>query len=776
MTSFSDAAASLSAQWCAVVTIEGSGDSNGLFYYCSTVPDFAASDANWRGWIRAGAWPDVISETVSPMGGLPEAGNIALNLVDIDNTLTGEWRTERGPVTLVNGAVTDAATTITVDDAARLSAGEVVFMGTEAIKIGAISTNDLTGVTRGYLGTDALKHGDDEEVYVSTPYLRGRRVKMYVCPADAGSVSDLHLFGTYHVDSFSMSDDLNSYVLQGRSALKYLDRLVSHDPLVPEFIINNNQNGAGRLFLSQPGPFDPWVEQSALMKFGDEIVKVQTEEETAPVIVQVNERGYLGTQAGTADLKDGDPGEWIIGADTADPGPGGFRFIGRSWAQLSAPEKAGINRESHLWQRSAHWVDIMLCLFTSSAGDDDLELVNGSDIHGTWASLPKGYGLGIPASVIDFDSFIRIKNETPDFLFRSFHIGPKAEKIKDIISSQILEPVGAYITTETGSISLRMPKIPLLNSALTTWDSGVLLSKSTGDRRRLSDLRISQDVSKVATTVSFVVSNRSGGQATHTFTDSSFEGWSVGRTYYAKDEKPLVFEVPAIRNEGSESFVKRLGMRKLFRFRRPMWAIKTGTGLDQYARTPGDLIGITHDELPDTSTGARGWSDVACEIVGREIAVNDDGAKIGFDLVAFTEARVGRVSASGYILSVTGPDGSGNYTLDLNSNTYTDAASLGSLPVTDAASFRALDVVTLASLDGADAASTATQIVQSVSGDQVVLDGNFSGSLAAGTVLVFSDRASSIAAQYDYFVYFAGQTDTPPNIGTSADKPWRFGE
>ena len=52
-----------------------------------------------------------------------------------------------------------------------------------------------------------------------------------------------------------------------------------------------------------------------------------------------------------------------------------------------------------------------------------------------------------------------------------------------------------------------------------------------------------------------------------------------------------------------------------------------------------------------------------------------------FDLVSnFTEARIGRISASAYIVGTSGPDGDGNYTLDLASNVYTDPASLGSLP------------------------------------------------------------------------------------------------
>ena len=102
-----------------------------------------------------------------------------------------------------------------------------------------------------------------------------------------------------------------------------------------------------------------------------------------------------------------------------------------------------------------------------------------------------------------------MKNETPDFKFEAFYLDSESKPVKECISEQILKPIGAYITTETGSITLRMPKIPLLNSTLTAWDSSVILSKNAGDPRRLSDLQVAQDVSKVATTVSFEVLNLS---------------------------------------------------------------------------------------------------------------------------------------------------------------------------------------------------------------------------------------------------------------------------
>lgn len=781
-TTFASASAASAARWSVVITLEGSGNAAGLFYYCSSVPDFAAADANYRPWLREDSWPDIMSESVSPNGGMPEPGNILLDLIDIENSLTAEWRTERGPTAILDGAITKDATSASVIDASAITAGDVVYLSNEAVLVGGVSVNTLTGLTRGVLDTDAIKHTDQEEVYASTPFLRGRRMRVYLIPSDAPSAAELTPFGVYHVDSLALAPDFNGYRLQGRSALKYLDRMITHGVDTDGFISMAFPVSAGnvrpRLFISKPAEHDLFSDGEAFLKVGEEIINAVVTNSALNVTFEVKDRGVLGTEAGAEALTAGAAAVFVLAADTTAGGPGAFRFIrGADWAQLSVSEKAGINRVNHLWQRSAHWVDLILCLLTSSAGDDDLELVNASDDWGNWSCLPSGYGLGLPASLIDFESFIEIKNSTPDFLFQNFYIGAEAQPVKEVITTQLLEPIGAYVTTESGQVTLRMPTIPLKDEVLTAWGDAVLLSRpGAGNMQRGAELTLSQDASNVATTVNFIVKTQSGGEATHTFNDTSFEGWSVGRSYYARGEEPITFEIPAIRAEGSESFLRRLGMRKLFRFRRPIWNIETRTGIDQHSVLPGALVGLTNDELPDTATGLRGWSDVACEVVSRELAVNEDAAGFSFGLLAFTESRIGRVSASGYILGTSGPDGSGDFTLDLADNVYTDSQSLGLLPTLDADAFRAGDVVTLANLDGSDAASTTTQIVQSVTGSQAVIDGNFGGALTAGAVLVFSDRAASVTAQHDFFVYFAATTDSPPNIGASTDKPWRFGE
>jgi len=776
LTTFATAAAAKASAWSVVITIEGSGNASGLYYYCSQVPTFAVSDTNHRPWIRSEGWPDILSESVDVMGGLPEAGSVSIDLVDIGDALTSEWRTERSSITRTTAAITSSAGTVTVENASNISTDDILFLGFEAVKVTGVAGSTVS-IERGKLDSDAVRHLTGQDVYASIPNLRGRKIKVYLSPQDAGSAADFELFGTFHVDGLGLSDDLNSYIVTGKSALKYLDRLIAGNLKEYEFTVNANQNDS-RLFLNKTSfaSFVGFDGNDALMKFDKEVIQVNTAD-VAPQIVKMTSRGRMFTQANSADIKQGSTGSLVLAASEDVNLPGSFRFIaGETWTQLSASDKANITRTSHLWTRSAHFVDILLCIMTSSAGDDDLELVNADDTYGNWSSLLAGAGLGIPASKIDYASFLEVKQRTPNYIFDGFYLTSEAKAFREVIAEQILKPIGAYITTEGGSITLRMPRIPALGSTLTNWGTDEILTTPTGERQRLPDLRISQNSGNVYTTISFKTRNVTGGESTITFNDASFEGFGSGRNYYAKEDQALELEINGMIYDATENALNQLAMRKLFRFRRPMWAITASTALDQYARLPGDLIGLTHSDLPDTATGGRGWVNVPCEIVGRELRVNDDEVLLHWSLVAFPQTRIGRIPPSGYIETVSGPDGSGNYQVTVAANLYTDPNALGGLPTDDAAAFRVSDVVTVLDTDGSDASSANTQEVQSISGQRIVIDGNFAGNLAAGQVLVFADRADAISAQYDYFVYEAATTDSPPNIGASSDEPWRYGE
>lgn len=66
---------------------------------------------------------------------------------------------------LLNGAHNNSVTTITVDNLDTFPESGIVLIGTEKIKYTSRSTTQLLGCTRGYLGTSAASHSDQDKVY-----------------------------------------------------------------------------------------------------------------------------------------------------------------------------------------------------------------------------------------------------------------------------------------------------------------------------------------------------------------------------------------------------------------------------------------------------------------------------------------------------------------------------------------------------------------------------------------------------------------------------------
>jgi len=71
------------------------------------------------------------------------------------------------PATQLDGDITSSATTITVDDGSVFTAGDTVRIDNELILIGTVSSNTLSGCTRGVEGTDAAAHNDRSSVQLA---------------------------------------------------------------------------------------------------------------------------------------------------------------------------------------------------------------------------------------------------------------------------------------------------------------------------------------------------------------------------------------------------------------------------------------------------------------------------------------------------------------------------------------------------------------------------------------------------------------------------------
>ena len=130
--------------------------------------------------------------------------------------------------------------------------------------------------------------------------------------------------------------------------------------------------------------------------------------------------------------------------------------------------------------------------------------------------------------------------------------------------------------------------------------------------------------------------------------------------------------------------------------------------------------------------------------------------------------RLGRIAQAARVSSVA----TNAATVLSNRYTHTDADDQG-YPDVDAESFRVGDEVHLTNPDGSRI-GTASQTVVSVVGNVVTLDGNFSGALAADTILVTAAASDAVARQtaaYSFMRTGAGGT------GSSETRFfWRWGE
>ena len=798
MTDLATALASNQARPIVVLQIEGHGTKTAggtdMYRYCTTVPTFAESDVAdpetgtdglWRPWIDAESWPSSLSERVPILGGLPSAGSFSVLMTDIGNQLTSDWRTDAEPVCKLGADYTVTDTLFTFSDGANIAASDFIWTGSEAIRVASKPTADTAIVERGALGTTARPLNQDDLVYAFIRYLRGRRVFVWLThrDADAWDASNRYKIGEYNVVRYPTTEDYNGYSLSCKSSHQilaadvagsvafrgrvYVTRSAEHlIDIEWEPITMNNVNTGGRAL----GMLDTWAEGSAYFLIDEtEAVEVSG---ASWFQAKIEKRQQLGTERVNKDhradpngasLKTGELAnskvQLIIGADT--DGPGWFRYSStNSTSRASGFEKSDI------------WVDILLNLLTSSADDTDaLELANGDATYGNWSCLPIGYGLGIPVSEIDLQSFVEIKQRHP-WRFPDFWYGAEPESFAAMVDKFFLKPLGAYLTIIDGLITLRYPTIPATEAGETAWGEDIILVKDQAGAM-IPAVMPGQDTANVFGAVQFEVRNASGFVEKTVYKDADFPGFDTARSYYKKADKPLRLELRGVRATQTGTLAG-LGMRKLWRTRRIPDTFTIETGLDQYLRAPGDLVGLTLAAFPDRSTGTRGVADMLGEIVSREVPVTPGDTHISFHVYSYGPGiRLGRIAPSAHVATFSG---SGPYTVTVTTNLYCRTDAINSWPTADAGAFAADDVVILLNPDGSVASGANTETISGVSGNDITVPGNWGGALAADLIVVFADRGAARAEQHTTYCYVASDARTPPDVGGSGDAPWRWGE
>jgi len=784
VVTFADAVARTGGRWVVIVTIAGDGNqdtADGQYRYCTDVPAYAAGDKLYRPWIAEDGLPDVLSEAVDRLGGIPEAGSVTLTILDgIDgpdkDVLTSTWRTRRAPATYLIAELTAGATTVDVEDGTLLpTAPFLVYIGAECMRCTNVTTDTMT-LERAALDSDAYPHHSGDAVYLSPPTMFGRTLRVKLVPHDGDDADEETTIGTFYLDRKGLTEDLCAYRLEGRTTMGVLGKRIGTDRLALQFVQTLT---SGRIQLGTVGPpprrlatldgqiaaMDPWGEDEALFLINDEVVRLDVASPFTPLVLG---RAQLGTQVIKRDFENGDPVSIVLSADP-DQTACAFRY--------SPGPSPSEDRGSGTWTKTGHWVDIALCILTSSHHEDDgLELLNYVAANGNYSSLPVGWGLGFPASRIDWGSFLEVRQATPDWRFPNFFLSSSA-RASELLTQHFLRPLAAYFTTDNGNLGIRLPRIPLTGQTLPAWDLSVLQTTEDEAGDEIVDLGSPRENLEAAVGVVVLKSvGPSGEPIEHVYRGSDFLSLYDQSGHYTEPESTIEIDLPSVRSSqaGIEAFLESVAFRRLFRGRFPPIDFEASTDLAQNAQVPGDLVAVTHPDLPELELGTRGWTSVVCELLSRALVTapaDEQGGDLGirWALTSFGPGlRAGRIAPAAHVASVA------SNTATCTANRYTESDAVGTLPATDAAAFAEDDVLKLVDVSGAELASGATQVVTGISGNDITLDGNFSAALAADTFLVYADRDDAVEAQHTAYVYLADRVAL--TVGTATEAPWRYAE
>lgn len=792
MTTFANALARRDGQWCYLVRIEGFGTDLGPFTWCDTIPDYAAADPLYSRGLAA--WPDPLSERSEALGGSPEAGSITVELVDLPglrpaygegpDLITAAMALDRSPRTRLAADLTATETgslTITGSGLSSLelpTADDVVWIGSEAIRYDTRSGATVSGLTRGFLGTDALSHKAGDSVWTRTPpYIRARKLFVYMVPLDADDAGEEELLDEYRIDGCVLVSDgggvgFNRWRITAASRLGHLGRQIAGYLPAPLRVDQLGDGGgsiswvpATELGIGSGLPFlRGWSDSRAYVQIESEILRVRIATNLAIELIEARAEG------GTKQVEIAQ-GMIIRQVLLSDPVYGSFRF-----SPGSSPSE---NRSTGTWTVSAHFVDIMLCLLLSSAHPDDgLELQNHAGVGGlyadaslsaqarsNWSSLPVGFGAGIPANRVDLESFIEVKKRTAGFLFPNVAIR-EPQTLARFFVDNFLRPIGAFLATSGNKLKLILPRLPIASeTTLETWDDGELLE--VGDPEL--------EMSKLAGGIVYIIPGPRGEETRTTFRASDI-GIQDQRGYYALDDKPTEIPVPGARTDqaGLNAFLIRIAERRLLRFARPHWKIRCTVDFSHFTVPVGGLVAFTHADLANLETGVRGVTGMICQVVERKVRIDEDrGPVIEVLLVGYApQQRGGRIAPSGSIFFADTTGGNDRLQLAVNRYTSPDNALLG-LPATDAEAFRAGDIVIEMTRAGVQIGTPRAVVSIDGPGSRIVLSGLQSPAPAIGNVITFADYSDEVEAQTSEFVSLADDGTLEIITGVPA---WAYAE
>lgn len=725
-----------------IIEIVGIGDVDaGIWRFCSAVPSYGGDEC--KPWLTE--MPSIRGEQVDLRTGQISLGDLQFRLLDGTSdqpmAISRLFGSAVKPASYLSEDISASDTAFEIYRRGAFEDGSLMWIGREVLERGANSGSDIT-VTRARLGSTAKNHKSGTPIYPRMPNLGGAIVRVYESPSDATSSGDEVLIGRYSIDSARLIDGV-AWEISASSSLGFASGYIATGVAQPSICDDISRDGVLRFTPQGQAAYrgNPYSREASLwpegsfVLLGEELIAVDTAED--PFALTVLRRGDCGTQQ-----TDEPSGQTIAPALAAPYSAGGsFRYSSTN----STTRASG-------WSSSTHWVDVILCLMTSSASPEDgLELVNGDATYGNWSCLSPGWGAGIRVSEIDLASFALAKKRTMGVGLDNMIIEAKAMPLSDLLRP-VLYAVGAALSTVEGKITVSLLGSPSLGEALTEIDSDRLI-----DHPEIEGL-LSRQVGRVG----IEIRSMTGDEIEETVL--AVDVPSVPTDSQSQVESATI-EAP-IASHCVPTWMLMRAAEIAMLAARPSWMVKANVSPNAEIAL-ADQVYVTAENLPALAGGDVGWDSVPAIVtrVDRRYGV-DHALEIEMQAIA---DRPAKIAPSALISSVS------SLAITVAANEFSQTGETG-LPATDASAFAVGQIVTIVLADGQDATGgNLTAEITNISGNVITVDDAMGGAISAGRIVVlagFDDAVQDDQAEIAWQADLTEQAIDQPDAISRATIHW----
>ena len=712
--------------------IEGVGTAAGQYRFSTCAAPAWDSDALYLPTLIS--WPDEIGVEVDFLTGQARQTSGRFRLRQTTTLRAALYDVSPVVVGLADSAVGQSSTTILTDTTTL--AGTVAHWGREAILLGThAGSGTYTGCTRGYLGTQATRHGDgaqpDLELYARPWSLKGRIAQLVRVPADATDYADEVLLWTGVLHEVS-AEGLSAFVVEARDGLSLLSEVKLGLSAVTW---TKSRPGSTRRPIAGFGS-DP-----------DDMRCVVVEESSGRVAV-VGYRSPVGspTPGYRLDLGTISPvGDFPL-PDEGARYTASYREVITTHAAQPANSAAPDDDTLPLSQEPAK---LVLQLLTTTA---NANTAGGNGDYDTGLAYLAG---SVPADLIDTAAVLEWGRRRAPYLVDNLWIGLDGpEPLLDVIA-KILRPLGAALVVGQGGLL----SVAQLADAPTYDDTDTITQDQILTLSPVQRRAIPTSIDAVEVTLDLVPGLGTATQRTLDVRQSYRLPPGSGSTL---EVDATAYLDPQVSRAGAMSLLLR------YRLQPPAVSLEVLPTADYW---PGDVVRVTCQNLLGPS--GAGITDEPALVVGRQYAVQGPemargGAgrvslRLTLLLVGFIHKNQGLIGPSGVVSSYN----AGTKTITLQANAY--ASTTNPYTPTDRAGFLAGDVVQI--VDQYGTVVTATATVASVGTNTITLSASPSTAPTGGDVVRVAAWGSAVTSSRAKWAFVADASD---EVGGSATNAYTY--